>query len=32
MGAKSENNENLLAVAWWAILNSPDLFDFLFNW
>ena len=21
-----ENNENLLAVAWWVILNSPDLF------
>ena len=25
-GAMSENNENLLAVAWWVILNSPDLF------
>ena len=24
-GAMSENNENLLAVAWWVILNSPDL-------
>ena len=21
-----ENNENLLAMAWWVILNSPDLF------
>ena len=20
-----DNNENLLAVAWWVILNSPDL-------
>ena len=26
MGAMRENNENLLAVAWWVILNSPDLF------
>ena len=25
MGAMSENNENLLVVAWWVILNSPDL-------
>ena len=24
MGAKREINENLLAVAWWVILNSPD--------
>ena len=23
----SENNENLLAVAWWVILNSPDLLN-----
>ena len=22
----SENNENLLTVAWWVILNSSDLF------
>ena len=21
----SENNENILAVAWWVILNTPDL-------
>ena len=24
-----ENNENLLAVTWWVILNSPDLFIFV---
>ena len=26
-GAMSENNENLLAVAWWVILNSPELLE-----
>ena len=25
-GAIRKNNENLLAVAWWVILNSPDLY------
>ena len=25
-----KNNENLLAVAWWDILNSPDIFFFFF--
>ena len=24
-----KNNENLLAVAWWVILNSPDLYAVL---
>ena len=31
MGAMRENNENLLAVAWWVILNSPDLLMVLNN-
>ena len=26
-----ENIENLLAVAWWVILNSPDLFFVVLN-
>ena len=28
-GAMLENNEKLLAVAWWVILNSPDLLNFV---
>ena len=27
----SEHNENLLAVTWWVILNSPDLFHSFFT-
>ena len=30
-GAMSENNKNLLAVAWHVILNSPDLFKIFFK-
>ena len=26
-----ENNDNLLAVAWWVIFNSPDLLEFVFE-
>ena len=27
-----ENDENLLAVAWWVILNSPDWLHFLLKY
>ena len=31
-GAMRENNENLLAVAWWVILNSLDSFSIFSGW
>ena len=27
----TENNNYLLAVAWWVIFNSPDLLEFVFE-
>ena len=26
-----ENNDNLLAEAWWVMLNSPDLYAILYS-